>query len=175
MREPRINIADAELVQEGNGGGFVAGIAELAPRLGLNGLGCTLIVVPPGKRAYPFHRHHVTDEMFYVLSGAGECRHGDTRFAVKAGDLIGAPAGGDAHQLINNGREDLRYLAISTMPLVDILEYPDTGKVAYSAGRKDGGDFTFTIRGLGRLQPASYYDGEAARDAGAQQPGEQSN
>jgi uncharacterized cupin superfamily protein len=157
---PYVNTAKAELKEIGNGGAFAAKVARLGPEIGLTGLGCTLTAVPPGKRAYPFHRHHVTDELFYVISGSGEYRNGDDRFAVHAGDLIGAPAGGPAHQLINTGAEELRYLAISTMPSADVLEYPDTGKVAYGAGVKNADRSTATIMGLGRLQPAGYYDGE---------------
>jgi hypothetical protein len=44
------------------------------PLIGLDGLGCAVHVVPPGKKAFPFHRHHVMDELFFVVSGEGEYR-----------------------------------------------------------------------------------------------------
>lgn len=94
MSERRIaSLAELPLKDTGNGKRFVAKVGRAGPLLGLTGLGCALTVVPPGKRAYPFHRHHVTDELFYILSGSGEVRlDGETR-PIKAGDLIANPAG----------------------------------------------------------------------------------
>ena len=40
--------------------------------------GLLVHVVPPGKKAFPFHRHHVMDELFFIVSGEGEYRFGDT-------------------------------------------------------------------------------------------------
>jgi uncharacterized cupin superfamily protein len=133
----------------------------MGPPLGLESLGCSFHVVPPGKRAYPFHRHHVLDELFFIISGSGECRIGDRVLPVKAGDCIGSPAGGEAHQLINTGKEEIRYLAISSMGPADILEYPDSGKVAMGAGIQNADFSTATIFKVGRLTPAGYYDGES--------------
>ena len=69
--------------------------------IGSTGLGCAVTAIPPGKRAYPFRRHHVIDELFYILSGAGEYRIDDKKMPLRAGDLVAAPAGKEAHQIIN--------------------------------------------------------------------------
>jgi uncharacterized cupin superfamily protein len=106
-----INLADVSLKDNGNGEAFMAKIARLGPLLGSTGLGCTLTVLPPGKRAFPYHRHHVIDEMFYVLSGAGEYRLDGKRLPLRAGDLIAAPAGKEAHQVVNTSSDELRFLA----------------------------------------------------------------
>jgi uncharacterized cupin superfamily protein len=116
--------------------------------------------VPPGKRAFPFHRHHVADEMFFILSGTGEYRLGDQTLPLRAGDFVGAPAGGEAHQIINSGTEDLRYLGFSTVGSVDVVDYPDSGKVGVAAGIKNADFKTATYTGLGRIQKADYFDGE---------------
>jgi uncharacterized cupin superfamily protein len=118
------------------------------------------MIVPPGKRAYPFHRHHVIDEMFYVLSGEGHCRIGEEILPVRAGDLIAAPAGMEAHQLVNTSSADLRYLSFSTLGGADIIDYPDSGKVAAAAGVKNADLSTATIKVMGRVAPADYFDGE---------------
>ena len=165
MADTRImNLADAPLKDNGNGDAFVAKIARLGPLLGSTGLGCTLTVLPPGKRAFPYHRHHVIDEMFYVLSGAGEYRLGGKRLPLRAGDLIAAPAGKEAHQVVNTSSDELRFLAFSTIGEVDVVEYPDSGKVAVAAGIKNADFMTATYKALGRIDPADYFEGESKSD-----------
>ena len=130
---PIVNLDDVPLMDRGHGEKFAVKWGRVGPLVGSTGLGCAVHVVPPGKRAFPFHRHHVVDEMFFILSGAGEYRLGDKTFSVRGGDFVAAPAGGEAHQIINTGREDLRYLAFSTMGSVDLVDYPDSGKIAVAA------------------------------------------
>lgn len=155
-----INIADAPMRDNGDGKAFVAKIGRVGPAIGMTGLGCTVTVIPPGKRAYPFHRHHVIDEIFFIVAGSGEYRLGDQRLPLKSGDIVGAPAGGEAHQIINNGNEELHFLAISTIGSVDVVEYPDSGKMAAAAGIKNADFKTATYKTLGRIQPANYFEGE---------------
>ena len=130
MEKPIVNIADVPLLDRGNGEQFVAKWGRTGPLLGLTGLGCAVHVVPPGKKAFPFHRHHVADELFFIVSGEGQYRFGEETFPLRAGDIVGAPAGSKAHQIINTGPEELRYLGISTIGGVDIVDYPDSGNVA---------------------------------------------
>jgi len=158
-----ININDVEMADLGNGAEFVAKRAQISKIVGSTGLGCAFIVVPPGKKAFPFHRHHAVHELFFIVSGEGECRVGDATVPVKADDMIAAPAGAEAHQLVNTGPEDLRYLAISTMGSADIVEYPDSGKIAAAAGMENGDFSTATFKTMGRIQPvADYYQGETS-------------
>jgi uncharacterized cupin superfamily protein len=79
-----INIDDVPLADRGNGKQFAVKWGRVGPLVGLHGLGCAVHVVPPGKKAFPFHRHHVQDELFFVVSGEGEYRFGEkiVRFAV---------------------------------------------------------------------------------------------
>ena len=65
-----------------------------------------------------------------------------------------------AHQLINTGSDDLRYLGISTVGGVDVDDYPDSTKIAVAAGVKNADFKTATYVFLGRIAPADYYDGE---------------
>jgi uncharacterized cupin superfamily protein len=162
MAQQRIVNVDAlPLKDVGDGGRFAARIGRAGPIIGSTGLGCSLTVVPPGKRAWPFHRHHVNHELCYIISGEGECRIGEQALPVKAGDLIASPAGGEPHQLVNTSSEELRYLAFSTMQEVDIVEYPDSGKVGAAAGVKNSDFATATFKAMGRIAPAGYYDGES--------------
>jgi uncharacterized cupin superfamily protein len=161
MAEQRIvNVEDIRLADNGDGGKFAARIGRAGPLLGSPGLGCTLTVIPPGRRAYPFHRHHVIHEMFYVLSGEGEYRLDGKTLPLRAGDLIAAPAGKEAHQIVNTSRAELRFLAFSTVGEADVVEYPDSGKIGIGVGIKNADFRTATYKALGRVQPADYWEGE---------------
>lgn len=155
-----VNIADLNFKVVGDGGSFSARSARAAPIIGLTGLGCSLVVTPPGKAACPLHRHHVRDELFFILEGEGVVRLDAETFPVRAGDLIAAPAGKEAHQIRNTGAGDLRYLAISAENPTDIIEYPDSGKIAVGAGFVDGRKDLATLDVIGRITPTGYFDGE---------------
>jgi uncharacterized cupin superfamily protein len=138
-KPPIANIADVALEPQGNGQGFVAGIARIGQAAGAQKLGCTLVVVPPGKKAWPYHLQHANEEMFVILEGSGTLRYEGERFPLRAGDVIATPVC-TAHQIINTSDAELRYLAISTMIEPDIAEYPDTGKRLMIAGSPPGRD-----------------------------------
>ncbi len=109
--------------------------------LGTSQLGCSLYELPPGKRTFPYHFHYGNEELFYVLSGEGTVRTVDGEHFISKGDFISALASPEgAHQIINTSQNPLRILAISTMNDPDVVEYPDSEKVAVMAGAAPGGD-----------------------------------
>lgn len=163
LENPVLNIADVPMMDRGHGEAFAVKWGRVGPQLGLAALGCAVHVVTPGKKAFPFHRHHVMDELFYILSGEGQYRWGDKTFAIKAGDLVGAPAGTEAHQIINTGSGDLRYLGISSAAAAEVVDYPDSGKIGVMAGVKNGDFMSATYRGMGRMTAADYWDGEGGK------------
>ena len=158
--KPIINVADVPLKDNGNGKEFVAKLGRIGPMIGSAEIGCRLHVVPPGKKAFPFHRHHVIHELFVVLAGSGEYRLGETKHSIRAGDVIAAPAGGEPHQIINSGSDELRYLALSTKPGVDVVDDPDANTFGVIAGIT-GEDFnSATFKYMGRqdpIDPADYW------------------
>ncbi|GFZ96245.1 cupin domain-containing protein [Dyella caseinilytica] len=109
---------------------YDARIGWISAQLGAQKLGYNITAVPPGKRAFPLHNHRVNEEMFFVLQGEGEVRIGTQRHPIRQGDIIACPPGGpeSAHQIINTGMDELRYLAVSSKLSPEICEYPDTGK-----------------------------------------------
>lgn len=109
---------------------FDARMGMIAPLIGAQKLGYNITAVLPGKRAFPFHNHRVNEEMFLILEGTGEVRIGDAVYPLKAHDIVACPPGGPetAHQIINTGDAELKYLAISTKASPEIAEYPDSGK-----------------------------------------------
>lgn len=138
---PLINLDEVALEPHEHGRRYEARAARLGPLFGLRKLGCRLVEVPPGMRAWPYHLHHQNEELFVILSGTGTYRFGGAEHAVKAGDVLGAPTGPDtAHQLVNTGSEALRYLAISTLLYPEIAEYPETGKFNAMTGPMTGPD-----------------------------------
>ena len=159
-----VNVEDVPRERVAHGDRFEVEDGAIGPLVGAKQLGCSILVVPPGKRAYPFHCHHVNEEMFVVLKGRGVVRIGDEEHPIREGDVIATPAGGreTAHQIVNTSDEELRYLALSTMVPADVVEYPDSDKVAAYVGSAPGGDpaaRTFAWRGrLGAK--LDYWEGE---------------
>ncbi|SAL23440.1 cupin 2 domain-containing protein [Caballeronia peredens] len=139
---------------------FAPRIARIGALLGARKLGYSLIVLEPGKRAFPFHHHRVNEEMFFVVEGEGEVRIGSERHAIRAGDVIACPPGNSetAHQIVNTGTHALRYLAISTMLSPEVVDYPDTGRQAVLVADEPG------VKGLRAVFRAGdsldYWEGE---------------
>lgn len=172
MARPVINISDVELeprpaVMDPTGPAkerFEARMGFIGPRVGARKLGYNITAVPPGKRAFPMHNHRVNEEMFFVLKGSGEIRIGKDTWPIVEGDVIACPPGGpdSAHQIINTGDEELRYLAVSTKMTPEVVDYPDSGKFGILAefeSEKDGQPERF--RFLGRLEDSrDYWEGE---------------
>lgn len=162
---PIVNLADVPLRSFGNGAAFAAKLGRIGPLIGARELGCQLHVVPKNKKAFPRHAHHANEEMFLILSGAGTYRLGGASFPIRAGDVIAAPAGGGetAHQIVNTGEDELRYLAFSTRNDPEVVEYPDSGKFAVaSMVPEDKGLLGARVCFIGRMdaQSLAYFDGE---------------
>lgn len=165
---PVISIGDLPLDTMELGTLYQSADTSFGARLGLSALGIGYSEVPPGKSSCPFHNHHVEDELFIVIEGEGTYRYGEQSFAFKAGDVLGAPAGGrdTAHQIINTGSVTLRYLGVSTMAATEVCEYPDSGKFLVTS--QAGGTGT-RLRHMGRLGEHNhdYWDGEPGAQAPA--------
>ena len=170
MARPFLNVD--ELPDDGwmpwsRGDKYEARLGQIAARLGAKKLGYNVTVVPPGKRAFPHHSHHVNEEMFFILEGEAELRFGEETHAVRKGDVIACPPGGAevAHQLINTGDADLKYLAVSTVESPEVAHYPDSGKYGtmLSLGERLPDGRPNALRFFAREQATmdDYWDGEA--------------
>ncbi|MDB6162640.1 MAG: cupin [Xanthomonadaceae bacterium] len=170
--KPVINIADVELqprppmfAAKGSAAGkYDARMGQVASKLGARLLGYNVTAVPPGMRAFPSHNHRVNEEMFFVLEGSGELRVGSQTHPVRSGDIIACPPGGPetAHQLINTGEGELKYLAVSTKLSPELCEYPDSGKFGVMADLgTDANGQPAVFRHISRSQDAlDYWEGE---------------
>ena len=107
---PMMNLNDLEMTPFEGGGHFAAQLGAIGRPLGMQKFGCGLVVLQPGKRAWPLHEHYGNEELFIILSGEGTIRYGDGEYPVKANDVIYTPTGkGTAHQIVNTSDAELRY------------------------------------------------------------------
>ena len=137
---------------------YDARIGRLAAGTAAQKLGASVAVVPPGKRACPYHLHNAQEEMFVVLEGSGSLRVAGEMLPIRSGDVIFIPAGADyPHQIINSSSAPLKYLSISTLEVPEICEYPDSGKYAAYASEQEPDRFDQMQRMAPNLD---YWDGE---------------
>lgn len=124
--------------------------------LGGERLPCGLWELAPGKRSFPLHAHLVTEEALFVVSGRGKVRTPEGLTDIGPGDYVSFPAGGPAHQLVNDGEAPLVYVGMAAVQESDVCEYPDSGKVAARVGSPPAGKrFIFRTK-----DQAGYLDGE---------------
>lgn len=160
-KAPIINLADLPLEAYGKGGHFAAMLGKVGAELGTRQIGCTLVVLEPGKRAWPYHLHYGQEELFVILEGEGTLRYDDHEYPVRAGDVVLTPPGPDtAHQIVNTSAKELRYLALSGMQLPDVCYYPDSGK--YGAYFGGGKEYRFVAR---RSSAVDYWEDEPVDDS----------
>jgi uncharacterized cupin superfamily protein len=169
MQKPVINITDVELQPRPQAFSptgetaerFDARMGQIAPLIGARKLGYNITAVSPGKRAFPLHNHRVNEEMFFILEGTGELRFGNETHPVRPGDLIACPPGGPdkAHQIINTGECEMRYLAVSTKLSPEVAEYPDSGKFGVLAEFPDEPARRFIFVGR-EGESLDYWEGE---------------
>ena len=169
MTGPVVNIGEVPLERWTQGTAFAGADVRIGPMIGVKDLGISYSEVPPGKSGCPFHNHHVEDEIFIILEGEGTYRFGAQSYPIRAGDVLGAPAGGQdtAHQIINTGTGPLRYYGISTMSIADVCEYPDSGKFGvFSRSTRNPYDKA-TLRHLQHLDNAGvdYWSGQPGAES----------
>lgn len=158
-KKPIINIKDLKYIDFGDGGKFGAKFGRVSPLIGAEKLGYNVTVVPPGKRAFPYHLHHANEEMFFILEGSGTLRYNDKEYPVKKGDFIACPTGpGTARQIINTSDKEIKYLALSTNTNPEIAEYPDSNKVGAYAGSFEKPDLRLVVK---KESGVDYFDGES--------------
>ena len=111
---------------------------SLGDEAGLKNIGIHLITIAPGDKSTEFHSHKYEDEAIYVLSGHGTEIIGNEAHKIGPGDFTGLPAGGPAHETVNDGSEPLVCLVIGQRLPQDVVDYPRQGKRLYrNSGQRD--------------------------------------
>jgi uncharacterized cupin superfamily protein len=126
----------------------------LGAAVGLQRLGAFMLRIPPGKTSFPYHRHHGEEEVVFVVSGSGVVEIEGVDYPITAGDFLGFPAAaGTAHQIRNDGSDDLVYLTVGEHNPLEVAEFPRLHKYLVRIGPKtsvfdaeDGSGLPFSVR-----------------------------
>jgi uncharacterized cupin superfamily protein len=159
MNKPIMNLDQVEFDDVEENGYYTSSRGQISDRIGAKLLGYNLTVLPPGKAQCPFHSHRGEEEMFFILEGQGELRFGDQVYPIRRHDVIACPTGGAevAHQIINTGATEMRYLALSNRVDIEVCEYPDSQKILVAAGPSGARGLRKIIRAENTVD---YYDRE---------------
>ncbi|HZZ91705.1 MAG TPA: cupin domain-containing protein [Usitatibacter sp.] len=158
-----VNIDEMKLRHLAFGGNYECDSERVGPLVGARQLGYSYDVVPPGRRACPFHSHRAEEEMFFIVRGEGTLRYGAETRKIRAGDFICCPTGGPetAHQIVNDSGADLAYISVSTMMPAEVCEYPDSGKIGSFGVSPEGEGKTGALRHMTEVGAAvDYWKGE---------------
>jgi uncharacterized cupin superfamily protein len=118
---------------------------NLGSAAGSVNVGCRRVVVPPGGRTTPVHKHTVEEEFFYVLAGSGLSWQDGETFEVREGDALLHRADAEAHTLIA-GDQGIEVLAFGTRAHVETGVLPRAGVTwlgEASVWTEVGGDHPF--------------------------------
>ncbi|HSK15342.1 MAG TPA: cupin domain-containing protein [Gaiellaceae bacterium] len=135
--------------------GFAFKDAWVGDRIGAELIGGSLYEIAPGKKLWPYHLHHANEEWVVVIGGRPTLRTPEGERELTEGDVtcfLRGPAG--AHQIINRSKEPVRVLMLSTNLAPEVLEYPDSDKIAATDAK---GNRLFRSR---PGEPVDYWDGE---------------
>jgi uncharacterized cupin superfamily protein len=141
-------------------GPFAIRGSRVGAAAGAEQLGISVYELTPGKRNLPYHAHFGIEEALIVLRGRPMLRTPAGERQLEEGDVAIFPPGRDgAHQVVNNTDAPVRYVMISTMAGADLVEYPDSGKVAALGGV--WGTPGAVAHMFSAAQQVGYFDGES--------------
>jgi len=96
----------------------------LGDYFGLKNFGVNLTRLSAGGESALLHRHSRQDEFIYVLHGEVTLVRDDGEVVMRAGDCVGFPAAGLAHQLVNRSDRDAVYLEVGDRGTGHEVIYP---------------------------------------------------
>ena len=152
---PHVSLSDPEITYDPEDpAGFRAGLFRPGPSLGATRTGASLYVLPPGQALCPYHYELSEEEWMLVLAGTATVRDPAGTRALGPMQLAFFATGPDgAHQIRNDGDEEVRVLMWSELAYPAATVYPDSDKV---------GVYDRDMRHLFRRSDAvDYYDGES--------------
>ena len=109
---------------------FASRDADIGTAIGGERLGGSVIEIPPGARAFPYHWEAAQEEWLLVLAGTVIVRTPGGEEELGAGDLVCFPVGPEgAHAMRNAAHEPCRIVMLSNRAPVNAVVYPDSDKV----------------------------------------------
>ena len=127
----------------------LGGVKDVGPWGGGHPFDIELAIIPTGKKGYPYHSHAAQTEYYIVLSGSGQVLDGaGVATRIKPGDHFIFPPG-EAHQIVNDSNEELKYLVLADHHRADVTTYPKTGKRMIKPEQR-----------CVRIEDADYYESE---------------
>lgn len=159
-----VNVHTLELEAEQGKEPYRYGYRRPATAMGAKKLGFNITTLPPRQFSAPYHLHHAEEEMFLILEGRAMLRQGGHYREVSHGDLVFFPTGPEgAHQMYNHTGETCRFLAISSMDDLEVVEYPDSKKVLVTKLAKAFQNETAVDYFDGESNPAQHWPPELLR------------
>jgi uncharacterized cupin superfamily protein len=96
---------------------------------GATELGASVHELLAGSTGFNLHAHYGMEELFFVLSGTPTLRTADAEEPLAPGDVVSCPRGIEGLHTFTNPTDELaRVLAISTLPVPEVVLYPELGK-----------------------------------------------
>ena len=87
----------------------------------------------PGCYSFPYHYHRNAEELMMIISGSMAIRMPIGFRILRQGEIVFIEQGASgAHQFYNHTRAPCTYLDMKSFSGLDIVEYPDSGKVLLS-------------------------------------------
>jgi len=103
---------------------------RLATVAGSKNLIFDLRLLNPGQFSFPYHFHRNAEELMMIISGSMTLRTPEGLEIIGQGDVVFIEMGeAGAHQFFNHTEEPCSYLDIRTLLGMDVVEYPDSGKI----------------------------------------------
>jgi uncharacterized cupin superfamily protein len=96
---------------------------------GATELGASVHELLPGSTGFHLHAHYGMEELFVVLSGRPTLRTAAGEEELAPGDVVSMPRGiAGLHTFTNPTDQPATVLAVSTMPVPEVVLYPELGK-----------------------------------------------
>jgi uncharacterized cupin superfamily protein len=122
--------AEQDWDNENERAGYRHRVTAIGKRLGASMLGGSLYELPPGESAWPYHYEHASEEWLFVVTGGLTLRDPDGERVLRAGDVVAFPSGpAGGHSVRNHTDEPVRLVFFSTKTPVEVVAYPDSGKL----------------------------------------------
>jgi uncharacterized cupin superfamily protein len=87
----------------------------------------------PGSYSFPYHYHRNAEEVMMIISGSMAIRSPKGFQVLQQGEIVFMEMGeSGAHQFYNHTEAPCSYLDVKSFKGLDIVEYPDSGKILVS-------------------------------------------